>query len=207
MITDDHSVVRKGIRMLLQDMEGIEILGEASNAEETLKKLEVLKPDVLITDISMPGMSGIELVKEVKKNFPETQVLILSTYFDEEYILESYEVGALGYLPKNSSDEQLFDAVNCIARGDLFHTPEVLNVLGKSLIVKNRPQQSLKSLLTQREKEVLAQLVEGATNKEIANKLFLSTRTIDAHRRNIMSKLDVNNSAQLVKLTLEKRLI
>ena len=207
VIADDHGVVRKGIKMELQGCEDVEIVGEVSNGREALEKVKKLNPKVLIADISMPEMSGVELTKKVKDEYPNTNVLVLSTYFEEEYILASYEAGAHGYLPKNAEEEELVSAVEKIAKGELFYTPSVSSLLGSSIITKRSPGKSLKSWLTSREKEVLKKLVDGSTNKDIANEFFISIRTVDAHRRNIMKKLKVNNSAQLVKISMEKNLV
>lgn len=207
VLADDHSVVRRGIKLLLEDSKLIEVVGEADNGEQAIAMVKELEPNVLVTDIAMPGMSGLDLIQVIKKECPDTHILVLSTHNDEEYILVSFEAGALGYLPKNAKAEQLVSAVEKIAGGELFYTPAVVDILGASLIRRRSPGKSLKSSLTKREKEILRELVEGATNKEIASKLFLSTRTVDSHRRNIMKKLKVTNSAQLVKLAIEKSLI
>ncbi|UXP32082.1 response regulator transcription factor [Reichenbachiella agarivorans] len=207
ILADDHSVVRKGLKLLLEECGTIIVVAEASSGEQALELVKEHKPDVLVTDISMPGMSGLDLIPLVKKAAPKTQILVLSTHNDEEYILVSFEAGALGYLPKNTKAEQLIAAVEKIAEGELYYTPEVVDILGASLIKRRSPGKSLKSMLTKREKEILKELVNGATNKEIADHLFLSTRTVDSHRRNIMKKLNVTNSAQLVKMAIEKNLI
>ncbi|MFY0627317.1 MAG: response regulator transcription factor [Reichenbachiella sp.] len=207
LLADDHGIVRKGIKLLLESSPDLEIIGEANDGEEALKLIEELKPNVLVTDISMPEMSGVELTQKVKENYNDTKVLVLSTHFDEEYILDSFEAGALGYLPKNANEDQIVSAIKVVAKGELFYTPSVVDILGSALISKRSPGKSSKALLTSREKEILKELVDGSTNKEIANKLFISVRTVDAHRRNIMKKLNVNNSAQLVKAAFEKRLV
>lgn len=206
-MADDHGIVRQGIRQLIENDDEIEIVGEADDGDQALKLVRDLRPDVLITDITMPGMSGLELIKLVKDQYPETHTLVLSTHNDEEYILESFEAGALGYLPKNAKVDDMVDAVYKISRGEIYYTQAVMNILGANLINRRSPGRSLKSWLTDREKEILKELVEGATNKEIANKLFISVRTVDTHRRNIMKKLNVTNGAQLVKVTMEKRLV
>ncbi|MCV9386387.1 response regulator transcription factor [Reichenbachiella ulvae] len=207
VLADDHSVVRKGLKLLLEESGSIDVVGEANSGDQALELINELRPQVLVTDITMPGLTGLELIPLVKKKFPDTNILVLSTHNDEEYILVSFEEGALGYLPKNTKAEQLVAAIEKISRGELFYTPEVVDILGASLIKKRSPGKSLKSWLTKREKEILKELVEGATNKEIAEKLFLSIRTIDSHRRNIMKKLNVTNSAQLVKMAIEKNLV
>ena len=207
VLADDHGIVRKGVKLLISGGKNIQIVGEATDGFKAIELVNDLKPNVLIADISMPGLTGIEVAAHVKRNNPETNVLILSTYFDEEHILESFEAGALGYLPKNSNEDELIHAIEKIAQGQLFYTPSVMEIVGSSLIERKSFGSGLKATLTSREKEILRELVDGSTNKEIAYKLFVSTRTIDAHRRNIMKKLKVNNSAQLVKVSMEKRLV
>lgn len=207
ILADDHSVVRKGLKLLLEESGSIQVVGEANSGEQALELINEFQPQVLVTDITMPGITGLELIPLVKKKYPDTHILVLSTHNDEEYILVSFEEGALGYLPKNTKADQLVAAIEKISKGELFYTPEVVDILGASLIKKRSPGKSLKSWLTKREKEILKELVDGATNKEIAEKLFLSIRTIDSHRRNIMKKLNVSNSAQLVKTAIEKNLI
>ncbi len=207
ILADDHGIVRKGIRMLLENNPDLEVVAEANNGQEALELIEEHRPDVLVTDLSMPGVGGIELIQKVKKLNYETKILVLSTHFDEEYIMISFEAGALGYLPKKSNEEQIVNAINVVAKGELYYSPLVMDILGSSLITKRSPGQSMKSMLTTREIEILEELVNGATNKEIANKLFISVRTVDAHRRNIMTKLNVSNSAQLVKVAIDKHII
>ncbi|WP_422359608.1 response regulator transcription factor [Reichenbachiella sp.] len=207
VLADDHGIVRKGIKLLISGGKNIEIVGEATDGLQAVELVKDLKPNVLIADISMPGMTGIEVAAEVKKLHPSTNVLMLSTYFDEENILESFEAGALGYLPKNSNEDELIHAIEKIAEGKLFYTPSVMEIVGSSLIERKSLGSSIKASLTSREKEILKELVNGSTNKEIGSKLFVSTRTVDAHRRNIMKKLKVNNSAQLVKISMEKKLV
>jgi DNA-binding NarL/FixJ family response regulator len=207
VLADDHGIVRKGIKLLLSNRAEIDIIGEAADGKKALELIETLKPNVLITDISMPELSGIELTKEVTDKFPDTHILILSVHFDTESILECFECGALAYLPKNANEEELIGAIIKIAQGEVYYTKSVVEILGSSIIKNSSPGKSLKSKLTTREKEILKELINGATNKEIATKLFVSVRTVDAHRRNIMKKLDVKNSAQLVKISIEMRLV
>ncbi|MFY0689893.1 MAG: response regulator transcription factor [Cyclobacteriaceae bacterium] len=206
LIADDHAIVRQGIQLNLSIYKNINIVGEAAGGIEALELVKTLAPDLLITDISMPDMSGIEVAREVVKNFPKTKVLMLSTHNEEEYILESFAAGASGYLPKDSSVDQLNKAIETIVSGQVFYTEAVSKIITMATI-NNRSPIGAQEQLTERELEVLEQIVDGLTNKEIANKLFISVRTVDAHRRNIMSKLNASNSAELVKLSYEKKLI
>ncbi|WP_456461640.1 response regulator [Reichenbachiella sp.] len=207
VLADDHEIVRKGIRLLINGKKEIEIIGEANDGLQAVELVHNLKPNVLITDLSMPGLSGIEVAAKVKKHYAHTHVLILSAFFDEENILKSFESGALGYLPKNSNEEELIHAIEETSQGKLFYTPSVMEIVGASLIERKSLGGSSGASLTTREKEILKQLINGSTNKEISANLFVSTRTVDAHRRNIMKKLKVHNSAQLVKVSMEKKLV
>lgn len=207
LIADDHSLIRKGVKILLSNSDQVSIIGECTDGYDALSKVKKLKPDVLITDISMPGLTGIEITKKIVEENLDTKVLILTTYFDEDYIMESYEAGASGYLPKTSSEDLILSALMKINNEETFYSEEVMEVLSKSIFNKSKRKSNPKPSLTERETEMLRELVEGSTNKEIASKFFISTRTVDAHRRNIMKKLNVNNSAQLVKYSIENKLV
>ena len=206
VLADDHSVVRKGIKMLISGDESIEILGEAASGTEALQMVKSMGPNIIITDISMPGMSGIELAEKIKTEYPSTKVLVLSTHNDEEYILRSFEAGALGYLPKDTEEDEVLAAIKTVADGDVYYTNEVSNILTKSLIKQKRSFDDTRDL-TEREKEILKLIVEGLSNKEIGDKLFISVRTVDTHRRNIMDKIEAKNTAELVRKAIEDKLI
>lgn len=203
IIVDDHEIVRQGIRMSLDRVNtNISIVAEASNGQEALDLISQNDLDLIITDISMPKMSGLELTKEIRKKHPHVNVLILSTHNEEKYILSSFEAGALGYLPKDAPVDQIILAIETVVSGEIFYTPEVAKTLAIASIKGKSPS---KKALTEREKEILELIVKGQTNKEIASNLFISIRTVDVHRRNIMQKLEVNNTAELVRITLENK--
>lgn len=206
VLADDHSVVRKGIKMLISSDESIEILGEAASGVEAWEMVKSMSPDIIITDISMPGMTGIELAEKLKSEESGTKVLVLSTHNDEEYILRSFEAGALGYLPKDTEEEEFLAAIKVVADGDVYYTTEVSNILTRSLIKQKRTFDDAKDL-TEREREILKLIVEGMSNKEIGDKLFISVRTVDTHRRNIMDKIEAKNTAELVRKAIEDKLI
>ena len=206
ILADDHSIVRRGVKMLVTNDDSIKVIGEASTAAEALSMIEKESPEVLITDISMPGMSGIDLTKTVRNEYPDTNVLVLSTYVEEEYITSAFEAGALGYLPKDTNEEEFIAAIKSVANGDVYYTHEVSNILTRSLINKKRTHEEYLEL-TEREKEILKLVVEGLSNKMIADKLFISVRTVDTHRRNIMEKVDAKNSADLVRKAFENNLV
>ncbi len=204
IVADDHHIARQGIISLISDTAEIEVIGEASNGVMAIGLVESLKPDILISDISMAGLSGIELSEVISDRFPATKVLILSMHKDQEYIQKSFESGAMGYLPKNSDEKELREAILQIHEGNKYITTEVSIILAQSMITQ-KPQEKFN--LTSREQEVLDMLVEGMSNKQIAADLFLSIRTVDTHRTNIMKKLDVKNIAELVKKALSKKLV
>ena len=203
LVADDHLVAREGIVYLLSGTPGVEVVGEANNGSEALNMLEDLKPDILICDISMPDFNGIELLKKLEDSGQEVKVLILYMHKDSEYIMKSFEHGALGYLPKNADEGELLKAIETIHKGERYITQEVSNVLAQSMLAS---KSTVKYNLTSREKEIINNLVKGLSNKQIAAELFISIRTVDTHRTNIMKKLKVKNVASLVKLALNENL-
>jgi len=203
LIADDHLVAREGIVYLLSGSPGIEIVGEANNGREAILLIEELKPDLLICDISMPDFNGIELLKKLEESGRDVKVLILSMHKDSEYIMKSFEYGALGYLPKNADEGELIKAIETIHQGERYLTQEISNVLAQSMLAS---KSTVKYNLTTREKEIINNLVKGLSNKQIAAELFISIRTVDTHRTNIMKKLKVKNVASLVKLAMNENL-
>ena len=203
VVADDHLVAREGIVYLLSGATGVKVVGEANNGGEAIKLVENLQPDILICDISMPDFNGIELLKKLEESGQEVKVLILSMHKDSEYIMKSFEYGALGYLPKNADEGELIKAIETIHKGDRYLTQEVSNVLAQSMLAS---KSTVKYNLTSREKEIINNLVKGLSNKQIAAELFISIRTVDTHRTNIMKKLKVKNVASLVKLALSENL-
>lgn len=212
IIADDHRIVRDGLRSLLSGEEEITILGEASDGEEALTKTRELNPDILIADISMPLINGIEMTKMLAQENLSTRVLILSMHDNEDYINQAIEAGASGYLLKDSNKEELLKAIKSISVGETYFSGEVSKILlNKYLSVSKQKRLKIeaeeKLELTKREKEILRFISDGLSNKEIATKLFVSTRTIDTHRYNIMQKLNVKNAAELVRLAFKLNLI
>lgn len=204
VLADDHLVVRKGIKNLLEEEKDIQVIGEVSNGREAVAAVGDLKPDILIIDIRMPLMNGLEATQLLYDHSTATRILILSMHDDEDYILQSIEAGASGYLLKDTSKEEFIKAVKAIHQGGKYFSGDVSNVLvNRYLNVKNKkdaPVMEGKSYdITKREKQILGLIAEGIGNREIAEQLGKSIRTIETHRFNIMKKLKVNNVVELLK--------
>lgn len=204
-LADDHGVVRSGIKSLLESEGDIEVISEAENGQEALTQVKQLSPDLAILDVRMPEMTGLEVAKLIKKSGLTTKVLILSMHDDEDYILQAVESGASGYLLKGSSKEEFLKAVRTVHRGEKYFSADVSRVFIDSYLNTRNPQApatltSTKDYdLTKREKQILMMLTDGIGNKEIAERLNKSIRTIETHRFNIMKKLDVSNVVELLK--------
>lgn len=199
LIVDDHPIVRDGIQTNLEDATAVSVVGEASSGEEALKLAEQLQPHVIIMDIKLTDMTGIELLHKIQPVAPNSKVLILSMYDEKNYVLQSVKAGARGYLLKENSPDNLLNAVLQVHRGGAYFDPSVSDFLLKPEI----EEESEDVELTEREKEVLILIAEGYSNKEIAAKLFLSVRTIEAHRENLMRKLDIHGTAALTRHAIE----
>ncbi len=199
-ITDDHYMVIEGIRSLLQNEKEIEWMGHASNADSCLAFLQSQQPDVILMDINMPGMSGIDLCKLVKEKYPSVFVVGLSTFNQQSFIHKMMDNGASGYVLKNATQQELMDAISTVAKGKTYLSDEAAFAL-KKIETPGMP------LITRREKEVLELIAEGLTNIEIAEKLFISSATVDTHRKNLLIKFKTKNTASLVKTAMQLQLI
>ncbi|MCA9949919.1 MAG: response regulator transcription factor [Anaerolineales bacterium] len=210
MLADDHAVVRSGLRMLLEAQPDMEIVGETENGLETVMRAQAIKPDIILMDVEMPGMNGIEATREIKLILPETAVLALTMYEDEQYFFEMLKVGASGYVPKRAAPDELVNAIRTVYQGGVYLYPSLAAHLVQDYLQKDeaaadddRPQNDL----TPREIEVLTLIAEGFTNAEIAQELVISIKTVDRHRENIMRKLNMHNRIDLVKYAIKKGLI
>jgi two-component system response regulator NreC len=208
LLVDDHEIVRAGLRMLFQAEPDVEIVGEAGNAQEALEAVQALQPDVVLMDVAMPGMSGIEATRRIKEMQPEVAVLALTMHEDEQYFFEMLNAGASGYVPKRAAPDELTSSIRVVSQGDVFIYPSMAKLLVKDFL--QRAETSITSSvsdLTPREREVLTYIAEGYTNREIADALVISVKTVDRHRENIMHKLNLHNRVELVKYAIEKGLI
>jgi len=210
ILVDDHVLIREGLSQLLLTFENVNVVGEASDGYEAIKLAEKLKPDIMIVDISMPKLRGVEAIKEIKRVSPLTRILVLSMHDREEYIKQSLKNGASGYILKNSASEELKSALKFVLKGQIYLSPAisksiVSNWLSESIAGGGKKDRE--GLLTNREREVLKLLAEGYRNKEIANLLHVSVKTIETHRYRIMEKLELQNFAALVKYAIKEHLI
>jgi len=191
-VTDDHYMVVEGIRSMLLQEKGIEWMGHAMNAASCMTFLRSQQPDVLLLDINLPDQSGIQLCAEIKEKYPSIQVIGLSSFNQQSYIQKMIQNGASGYVLKNASGEEIIKAIETAMQGDTFLSTEA-----KVTIRENKDAQI--PVITRREKEVLKLIAEGLTNKEMAEKLFISTTTVDTHRNSLLSKFNVKNTANLIR--------
>ena len=207
LLADDHPLIRSGIATLLQSYKDFEIVGEAQDGEEAVEKTKVLKPDVLIIDLSMPKLSGTEATGIITKKHPDVKVLVLTMHENEEYVYQILKSGAGGYVLKSAGKEELSAAIRAVAKGEKFFSPRVSEIMAESYVRrKERGETSSKVEvipLTRREKEILRLVVTGLTNQQIADQLCISPRTVDTHRTNIMQKLDIHDVANLVRYAIE----
>jgi len=199
-IVDDHYMVIEGIRSLLQTEEGIEWAGHATNAASCLAFLQQQLPDVILMDINLPDKNGIDLCKEVKEKYPSVFILGLSTFNQQSFIQKMMNNGASGYVLKNATQEELMEAIEEVSKGKIYLSDEVASSLRKEEVPEI-------PVITRREKEVLLLIADGLTNTEIAKQLFLSTTTVDTHRKNLLAKFDVKNTASLIKRAAQLQLL
>jgi len=208
-IVDDHQLVRAGIAALLRSEPDIEVVIEASDGLEILGKLKTLSPDVVLMDISMPTMNGIEATMRIRHDGGGTKVLVLTQYDHEEYIKRVMQAGASGYILKSAIADELLRGIRAVHRGEQFFTPAVSRVMVDSYIKQATgvPADPRSDTLTNREREILQLIAEGNTNHQIAQRLFISVRTVEFHRANIIEKLGVHDTASLVKKAIQMKLI
>lgn len=208
LLVDDHQIVRAGLRMLFQAEPDMEIVGEVDSGEESLRAVRELKPDVVLMDVVMAGMSGIEATRRIKEANPEVAVLALTMHEDEQYFFEMLNAGASGYVPKRAAPDDLVSAIRVASQGNVFLYPTMAKLLVKDFLHRSEAGTApLSEELTAREREVLTCIAEGMTNREIAETLIISAKTVDRHRENIMRKLNLHNRIELVKYAIEKGLI
>jgi DNA-binding NarL/FixJ family response regulator len=205
LVVDDHAIMRDGIRALLGLHDDIEIVGEASEGKEAIEKTQELAPDVVVMDIAMPGMDGLEATRRIRKKNPKAKVLVLTQHDNREYILTAIKAGTAGFVPKRALGSELVSAIRAVHRGDTFLYPSVAGALIEDYLRK--AEEEPYDRLTAREREILKLIAEGHTSREIANMLFVSLKTVLGHRTKIMEKLGIHNRTELIKYALRKGLI
>ena len=208
VIADDHILIRDGIKALLQSIDEFEVIGEAADGEELIQLIDSLNPDIVLLDITMPNKTGIEVISEVKQYNHSAKFIVLSMHDNPEYVLKSVQAGALSYLLKNTDHEEIIKAVKAVSAGQKYFSPDIysiiLNGLANPDLIKGN---QLGEVLTKREKEILKEVSMGLSTKLIADKLCISVRTVETHRINLMKKMEVHNSAELIKKAMELNLI
>ena len=209
LLVDDHTLFRQGVRRLLETESDFEVVAESPDGGDAVEKARELRPDVILMDIGMPGLSSFEAARQIKRTRPETKILFLTMYEDEDYLVQCLDVGAAGYVLKDTPASQLVSAVRDVYRGGKYLSSQVLGKLVDDFRSRGRDSRMRPriSTLTPREREVLKLLAEGNSVKEIAVLLALSVKTVEAHKFNLMRKLDIHNKAQLVTYAIQKKII
>lgn len=209
LVVDDHTIVRDGICALLGLAGDMEVIGEAANGREALEMVRKLMPDVVLMDVAMPVMGGLEATRRIRKEFPKVKVLALTQYDDKEYVFPVLEAGACGFISKTAASSELASGIRSVHRGDSFLSPSVAKFLVQDYqqVAGARASQDSYDQLTDREKEILKLLAEGHTTQQIADLLVVSPKTVEGHKTNLMAKLDIHNRTELVKYALRKGII
>jgi DNA-binding NarL/FixJ family response regulator len=212
-LVDDHQIVRDGIKSLLQNTPEINISGEASSGKELLEKIAGTETDIILMDISIPDISGIELTKQISKNFPDIKVLVLSMYLQEDFIVNAIAAGAKGYLPKNTTRHELLNAITKIYEGNEYYSDTISKIILENYISNVRKPKEPEptkdketDVLSSREKQILQMVIEGLSNQDIADKLFISIRTVESHKNHIMQKLGIKSLVELIKYAIRNNI-
>lgn len=209
LLAEDHTIVRKGLRALLEGVASIEVVGEAADGREALAQVEQSPADVVLMDLTMPGLSGLEATRQIKERFPQIRVLVLTMHADEEYIFQVLRAGASGYLVKQAAPEELVAAIHAVYQGASFLSPTISKRVIDEYV--RRAEEGVVTdpydKLTPREREVLQLIAEGHSNREIAEQLTISIKTVESHRAHLMEKLDLHNTAELTRYAIRKGLI
>ena len=209
LLVDDHAVVRSGLKMLLASEADVEIVGEAGSGSEAVSAVGSARPDVILMDIGLPDMTGIEAARVIKSQFPKIAIVALTIHEDEEYFFKMLEAGASGYVPKRAAPEELLTAIRAAALGEVYLYPSLAKLLVKDYLSQEHAAEHKPTLdgLTAREQEVLSLLAEGAANDRIAGSLVISPETVERHRENIMHKLNLHSRSELVRYAIRKGII
>ncbi len=208
-IADDVALFRKGMKSILNVIEDLNLDLEAENGIDLLEQLKQANPfpDVLLLDLKMPQMNGVEVAKVLQKNYPQLKFIVLSTHFSRAFVINMIELGAAAYLPKNSKPEEVVETIRAVYNNGFYYNNEVMTVIRENMVAKTKPKAHFPYELTNREKEILQLICEQYTTPEIASKLYISPRTVDGHRNNLLAKLDCRNIAGLVVFALQHQVV
>lgn len=209
VIAEDHTILRAGLRALLSGQNGLEVIGEAGDGREAIRKVDTLQPDLLLIDLSMPKLNGIEAIREIKSQHPEIKIIVLTVHKSEEYIVAALQAGANGYMLKDASQNELLLVIDYVINGKTFLSPSISDKVVDAFLntdKKDKPAAVLDNL-TAREREILKLVAEGNTNKKIAEHLCISLKTVEKHRSNLMQKLDLRNTAALTAYAIAKKMV
>ena len=209
LLADDHTVMRNGLRLLLERQPNLQVVGEAADGRQAVALCETVNPDVVVMDIAMPNLNGIEAARQIVSHSPRTAIAILSMHSDESYVIRALKAGARAYLLKDSAEADLLAAVRALTDGKSFFSPAISKILVEDYMrqLESRGAEDTYELLTNREREILQLLAEGRTNKEVANLLQLSVHTVDAHRGNILQKLNLHGVPEMILYAVRKGII
>lgn len=209
LLADDHTIMRNGLRLLLERQPGFQVIGEAADGRETVEMTETLRPDVVVLDIAMPNLNGIEAARQIAAKLPGIAVVILSMHSDESYVLRALKAGARAYLLKDSAESDLISAIKAVTEGKAFFSPAISKMLVDDYVLRlqQRCVDDSYELLTTREREILQLVAEGKSNKDVANLLSLSLYTVETHRGNIMQKLNLHSVPELILYAVRKGVI
>ena len=209
VIAEDYTILRDGLRALITSDPNFEVVGEAEDGRQAIQRVKKLLPDLLLIDLSMPRMNGIDALKEIKRDCPKTRVIVLTVHKTNEYLTAALQAGADGYVLKDASREELLNAIHHVLAGKSYLSPTVSKEVISGFLEGQTPQESATSwsLLTRREREILTAIAEGGKNKDIAEQLHISPKTVDKHRSNIMKKLDLHNVASLTAYAIKHGLV
>ncbi|HCI82767.1 MAG TPA: DNA-binding response regulator [Ktedonobacter sp.] len=209
LLADDHTILRAGLRMMLNAQPDMEVVGEAQDGRQAIAEVQRLQPDVVLMDITMPDMNGIDATRQIKRMLPETKVLVLTMHENDEYVFQALRAGAAGYMLKEAADTDLISALRIIQSGQFYLSPMAQSVMVGDYLqrVRTGEEKDSYSSLTEREREILKLVAEGFTNNQIAEKLVISPKTVDTHRTHVMDKLNLHSRAELVKYAMRRGLL
>ncbi len=207
LLADDHQIVLQGLAVLINSQQGIEVVGRASDGLELLDMVEALRPHVVVTDISMPNLNGVEATSQIRKRHPTCQVIILSMHAASSYVIRALRNGALGYVLKSDRIEDVIEAIEAVSKGRRYLSGQVSDQVISALVTGSEPELDLEKRVTNREREILQLVAEGNTNAQISKRLNISTRTVETHRANMMGKLGLNSQADVIRFAIQNGII